>query len=416
MKYQDDRFTDLSRSGRLWRNSKSFGDVFFVIEGIMKSFTVILIFTVFGVFLFHQQLLAENNSSHQGSYHILLSKSTEDSNARCSDGRDNDRDSFIDCLDSDCAATDICTNMCTNSILDFGEYWTDCGGGCGVCPTCVDGIKNGSETGIDCGGTCLSCDASGSGQIVDIKDISQYSYNFRMYLPPGYAHSKSFPLLIFLHGAGERGDDLNKVDNHGPLKHVNDDWWNYDFVIIAPQVPSGGDWSANLIKGLYDKVKTVYTGIDQNRVYITGLSMGGYGVDKIMRGDTNTWVTANAEICGGIATNAKACNYKDTPSWSFACDYDPTVKSAYQILNWAKILHGENNTYSCGNNELNPRIKISLFDCNSHNSWSRVYDPFKNQSEYTLSTDREVNSLHQFQYGVANDAPPIYDWFLNSKK
>lgn len=382
----------------------------------MKSFMAMLICSVLGIFLFHQQLLAENNSSHQGSFHILLSKSTEDNNTRCSDGRDNDRDSFIDCLDSDCAATDICTNLCTNNILDFGEYWTDCGGGCGVCPTCVDGIQNGSETGVDCGGNCLSCDASGSGQIVDVTNSAEYGYKFRMYLPPGYNDSGSYPLLIFLHGLGEVGDNLNLVAKHGPLKHVGEEWWHYDFVVIGPQVPSGNSWSRNTLKQLYDKVKTEYQGIDQKRVYITGLSMGGNGVNSVMINNEHDWITANAEICGGIATNAKACNYKDSPSWSFACDYDPTVKSAYQILKWAKILHGENNTYSCGNNELNPKIKISLFDCNSHNSWSRVYDPFKNQSEYTLSTDRGVNSLHQFQYGVANDAPPIYDWFLNSKK
>lgn len=383
----------------------------------MKSFTIFIFLALLASFFYHHEILAATTFSNQGSYHILLSASEENSDGRCSDGKDNDHDNLIDCLDDDCTATAICTNTCTNNILDFGEYWTDCGGTCGVCPTCVDGIQNGSETGVDCGGTCLSCDATGSAQIVDIKDTAHYNYNFRMYLPPGYAANKSFPLLIFLHGAGERGDDLDKVDNHGPLKHVNDGWWNYDFVIIAPQVPSGSNsWNASKVKGLFDKVKTVYSGIDENRVYITGLSMGGYGVDGIMRNDDNDWVTANAEICGVVATNAKACNYKDTPTWGFACDTDPTVGYAWSISPWAKILHGKDTTYSCGNSEPNPLIKISLFDCNSHNSWSRVYDPFKNQTEYTLSTDRGVNSQHQFNYGVSNNAPPVYDWFLNSKK
>jgi hypothetical protein len=359
---------------------------------------------------------ASGTQSTSASLLLLLGDTDQQNHeGRCTDNIDNDQDGFIDCEDSDCSTKAVCLNSCTNGILDYGEYWTDCGGTCGVCPSCTDGVHNGDETGIDCGGTCLSCDASGSGQIVDIKDLVLYPYNFRMYLPPGYTNSGTFPLLIFLHGAGERGDNLDQVDNHGPLKHVNANWWNYDFVIIAPQVPIGKNWNGTAVRQLYDTVKTVYTGIDQNRVYITGLSMGGYGVNAIMQSNSNDWVTADAEICGQVATNQNACNYKNTPSWSFACDYDPTVGYAWSISPWAAILHGENSTYSCGNSEPNPNIKISLFDCNSHNSWARVYDPFQNPSNYLLSTDRDVNSDHQFEYGVINGAPPLYDWFLHSQ-
>jgi len=360
---------------------------------------------------------SDNNVNHlPGPYHLLFNFTFEDNNQKCSDGRDNDKDGLIDCRDGDCTNTDVCINTCTNGLLDFGEYWVDCGGSCGICPTCVDGIKNGNETGVDCGGTCLSCSASGSGQTLDIENSATYGYNFRIYLPPGYSDSGSFPLIVFLHGAGERGENLDLMDNNGPLKYVNASWWNYDFVVIAPQVPSGDWWNRVKIKQLYDNVITLYTGIDQRRVYITGLSMGGFGVNDIMQNSSNDWVTANAEICGGIAVNQNACNYKDTPSWSFTCDWDPTVTNAYRILDWAKILHGENNSYSCGNTEPNPKIRMSLFDCGSHNSWSRVYNPFGSASSYILSTDRGVNSAHQFPYGVVNNAPPLYDWFLHSRK
>ena len=360
-------------------------------------------------------VFANENQAASAYLLLLLDSSIQQSRETlCSDNIDNDRDGFIDCDDSDCSTNPLCFNSCNNGILDFGEYWTDCGGECGICPSCADGIQNGNETAIDCGGTCLSCSASGDGQIVDIKDLNNYPYNFRMYLPPGYSNNGTFPLIIFLHGAGERGDNLDLVDNHGPLKHVNEAWWNYDFVIIAPQVPSGKSWNATAVRQLYDTVKNVYTGIDQNRVYLTGLSMGGYGVNAIMQSSSNDWVSADAEICGQVATNQNACNYKNTPSWGFACDYDPTVGYAWSIAPWAAILHGENTTYSCGNSEPNPNIKISLFDCNSHNSWARVYDPFQSSSNYVLSTDRGVSSDHQFEYGVTNGAPPLYDWFLHS--
>ena len=179
-------------------------------------------------------------------------------------------------------------------------------------------------------------------------------------------------------------------------------------------MPTGKNWNGTAVRQLYDTIKTVYTGIDQSRVYITGLSMGGYGFNAIMQSSNNNWVTADAEICGQVTTNQNACNYKDTPSWSFACDYDPTVGYAWSISPWVAILHGENSTYSCANSEPNPNIKISLFDCNSHNSWARVYDPFQSSSPYLLSTDRNVNSAHQFDYGIVNEAPPLYDWFLHS--
>ncbi len=385
----------------------------------MKVFIRILSITLFMLLFFVglgiNTALAENSQSNPASLLLLLGDTgNKPYENLCNDAIDNDQDGYIDCEDSDCSKASVCLDSCENGQLDFGEYWTDCGGECGVCPTCSDGVQNGDETGTDCGGTCLSCEADGSGQIVDIKDLAQYPYNFRMYLPPGYSNSGNFPLLIFLHGAGERGDNLDLVDNHGPLKYVNKTWWNYDFVIIAPQVPSGKNWNANSVKHLFETVKTIYTGIDQDRVYITGLSMGGYGVNAIMQNSANDWVTANAEICGQVATNQKACNYQDTPSWGFACDYDPTVGYAWSIVPWAAILHGENSTYSCGNSVPNPKIKISLFDCNSHNSWARVYDPFKSDSNYVLSTERNVNSDHQFEYGVVNDAPPIYDWFLHS--
>ena len=121
---------------------------------------------------------AKATQSNPASLLLLLGDTVDIPRERlCNDTVDNDQDGYIDCEDSDCSTASVCLDSCENGQLDFGEYWTDCGGECGVCPTCSDGTQNGDETGIDCGGTCLSCEADGSGQIVDIKNLTQYPVN-----------------------------------------------------------------------------------------------------------------------------------------------------------------------------------------------------------------------------------------------
>jgi len=184
----------------------------------MKTKTSSVLMVVFLSVLSQQSVGNAMDNEISFIYNLLFSPRAERTEASCSDLRDNDKDGHIDCFDSDCATTEVCQNSCTNGILDYGEYWADCGGSCDPCPTCGDGIQNGDEAGVDCGGSCISCSATGDGQMVDIEDSATYGYNFRMYLPPGYSNDGKYPRLIFLHGAGERGYNLNKVAVHDPLK------------------------------------------------------------------------------------------------------------------------------------------------------------------------------------------------------
>jgi len=97
------------------------------------------------------------------------------------------------------------------------------------------------------------------------------------YLPPDYAAipAKSWPLLIFLHGAGERGDDLALLTTHGPPKLVQQGT-NFPFIIIAPQCPKGQHWDNEVLLALLDRVVKQYR-VDETRIYLTGISMGGFG-------------------------------------------------------------------------------------------------------------------------------------------
>ena len=98
---------------------------------------------------------------------------------------------------------------------------------------------------------------------------------YRVWLPEGYSESgKAWPAILFLHGSGERGSDLSFLARNGP-PHVAATR-GLPFVVIAPQLPAGETWSADALLALLDRLQGALR-IDTTRVYLTGLSMGGYG-------------------------------------------------------------------------------------------------------------------------------------------
>lgn len=101
--------------------------------------------------------------------------------------------------------------------------------------------------------------------------------DYLLFLPAGYAKSgtKPWPLLLFLHGAGERGTNLAKVAVHGPPKIVKAKK-DFPFVLVSPQCPTDRTWRDDELLALLDDVVAKHN-IDTNRIYLTGLSMGGYG-------------------------------------------------------------------------------------------------------------------------------------------
>ncbi|MBN1818803.1 MAG: prolyl oligopeptidase family serine peptidase, partial [Sedimentisphaerales bacterium] len=122
--------------------------------------------------------------------------------------------------------------------------------------------------------------------------------DYLLHLPAEYDKKAQWPLMIFLHGAGERGSDLNKVKVHGPPKLI-EQGKELPFIVVSPQCPTGQWWTNKVetIMALIDEIVEKYN-VDQSRIYLTGLSMGGFG----------TWAIASAyperfaaivPICGG---------------------------------------------------------------------------------------------------------------------
>lgn len=144
--------------------------------------------------------------------------------------------------------------------------------------------------------------------------VVQTKVNYLAFFPKSYSEKgKPVPLIIFLHGSGERGSDLDKVKAWGPpaIVEKNPD---FPFMVISPQAPEGEWWHADLLKGMIDDVLAKYN-IDRHRVYLTGLSMGGFGTwDLAIR--YPDYFAAIAPICGGGNT-ILINRLKDVPTWVF---------------------------------------------------------------------------------------------------
>lgn len=140
--------------------------------------------------------------------------------------------------------------------------------------------------------------------------------------PKDYSESgKASPLLLFLHGAGERGTDLNRVKAWGPPKII-ENGGEMPFIVVSPQCPKGAFWNSFLLKNLLDEVISNYN-VDKSRIYLTGLSMGGYGSFDLAMSYPD-YFAAVAPVCGGGNT-AMAFRMKDIPTWIFHGKLDKAV-------------------------------------------------------------------------------------------
>jgi predicted peptidase len=136
--------------------------------------------------------------------------------------------------------------------------------------------------------------------------------------------------MLFLHGAGERGTDLQKVKVHGPPKIV-ESRPEFPFILVSPQCPDDERWSNDVLLGLLDEVIAQHR-VDTNRVYLTGLSMGGFGTWSLAVQHPERFA-AVAPICGGgeiidvlLAPPARTADLKPIGVWAFHGAKDPVVQ------------------------------------------------------------------------------------------
>lgn len=170
------------------------------------------------------------------------------------------------------------------------------------------------------------------------------------------------PLMVFLHGAGERGTDLDKVKVNGPFKYKN--LMKEPVAILAPQCPANTWWDTDAIYHLIKEIQSKYK-IDASRIYLTGLSMGGWGTLTLSMEHPQMFA-AVASVCAPTdrVMQANIHQYKDLNMKIFHGGMDDIVLPE-NAFNFYQKLH-----------PVNPKAELVIFPNDNHNSWDSTYsDP-----------------------------------------
>jgi len=201
--------------------------------------------------------------------------------------------------------------------------------------------------------------------------------NYVLYTPNKYLETDSeLPLVLYLHGVGERGTDLKKLELNGVPELIRKGK-QFPFLTLAPQCPDFGWWSrSEYVEALASLTKEIINShrVDKKRVYVTGLSMGGYGTLALAKKYPKLY-SAIIPICGGMDDHKDIERLKDMPIWLFHGNKDNThpVEGSITIYDLLK--------------PNNQNIKLTIYEGVGHNSWDETY---------------------------TNDE--VYDWLLSHKK
>ena len=211
---------------------------------------------------------------------------------------------------------------------------------------------------------------------LDIMDKNDISLNYLFYLPEDYKDDKEkkWPMILFLHGMGERGDDLELVKIHGIPKIVSSKK-DFSFIAVSPQCPIEFVWRDKemliALESLLLKLVKNFR-IDKSRIYVTGLSMGGRGTWAIAAHRPDLFAAA-APICGG-GDPETASSLTKLPFWVFQGALD-TVHYPEESEIMIKALKNNGG-----------EVRYTLYPELHHDSWTITYDN-----------------------------PELYKWFLSKK-
>ncbi len=207
---------------------------------------------------------------------------------------------------------------------------------------------------------------------MDRRLLRDVAGRYQLFLPHNYnSTSDRLPLILFLHGGGERGQYIEKVKVHGPLK-VAAQRSDFPFIVVAPQADSNMIWSTARLDAVLDDVQERYR-VDPDRIYLTGLSMGGYGAWHLAMEFPRRFA-ALAPISGG-ATPSGMCALRDLPIWVFHGAKDDVIRPdrSEELVERLK--------------RCNANVRFTLYPDAGHDAWTRTYE-----------------------------TPELYDWFLQHRR
>ena len=200
---------------------------------------------------------------------------------------------------------------------------------------------------------------SGGRQVATSLDTQvRVTLDYLLYLPRDYQEKDSWPLVLFLHGAGERGDNLDLVKVHGPPKLV-ETGKDFPFILVSPQGEPKRWWQAIQLTALLDEIVAKHK-VDEDRIYVTGLSMGGFGTWSLAAYTPNRFA-AIAPICGG-GQPYQTKQYPHLAVWAFHGGKDGLIppRCSQEMVDAL--------------NKQGGNAKITIYPEAGHNSWTEAYN------------------------------------------
>jgi predicted peptidase len=187
------------------------------------------------------------------------------------------------------------------------------------------------------------------------------SLNYLLYLPKDYAleADKRWPLIMFLHGMGERGEDIELIKINGITKEI-EEGKEFPFIIVSPHCPGDSFWTLENepLMTLLDEITEKYR-VDESRIYLTGLSMGGYGTWNLSIQYPERFA-AIAPVCGA-GIDGMVYRIKDIPVWAFHGEKDNVVpiRETEIMVNELKAVGGS--------------ARFTVYPEAGHDSWTETY-------------------------------------------
>lgn len=206
--------------------------------------------------------------------------------------------------------------------------------------------------------------------------IKQVGSDYLLYLPDEYSPEsrEMWPLLVFLHGSGERGNNLELLKVHGPPKLI-EQGQDFPFIVLTPQCPDKQNFDTETLFSLIEHIVKEYH-VDKDRIVVTGISMGG-GATWDLAFYHPEYFAAIAPVCGVVDRNypSRVKEIIDLPTWVFHGANDfivPIVQSAGMVS---------------ALQELGSKVKFTIYPTAGHDSWTETYNN-----------------------------PELYEWFLKQRR
>ena len=193
---------------------------------------------------------------------------------------------------------------------------------------------------------------------------------YLLYLPQDYDPAQKWPLILSLHGASLRGDDLDRITYQGLQRNIANGK-HYPFIVVSPQCPAGLWWPTEMLDALLTEIVRAYP-IDADRIYVTGLSMGGFGTWDLAMKYPHRFA-AIAPMCGGGKPNlvSAICHL---PVWVFhgARDSIVPLTRSEEMVSALKACDAD--------------VRFTVYPDAGHECWLQAYD-----------------------------TPELYEWFLSHR-